>query len=345
MNHTLASFIFAKNTKNQVGNKIKILDFDEGEFSDTIMKLADIRKPLVNGVRYEYFVFELDYENEGEILSVSMFANQDMNAIKFEFPFMQMEGRLESKKQAKDLSQLSDLFLLNVIPVDQNFIEVASKYQDTEIKNIYYEINGNYKNLFANTLEQEVIYEDGMYYLALGADYGLWEEATEIDIKKNLKKRNFDPIDDPKIIRLAKQGINGAITNEDKVTNLISFVSNYIEDDMTIGNLSTVYDIINRQKGDCSEHAFLFNVLARSIGIPSRQVVGYVFDLESNHYSGHAWNEIAIDGYWYPVDPMWNGWLPSKLHIKSNEEKDVILHGLSLKLIKIEYENGKVKYL
>ena len=118
-------------------------------------------------------------------------------------------------------------------------------------------------------------------------------------------------------------------------------MSNYIENDMMIGNLTTVYDIINKQKGDCTEHAFLFNVLARSIGIPSRQVVGYAFDPESNHYGGHAWNEIVIDGYWHPVDPMWNEWLPNTSHIKSNEKKDVALHGLSLKLVKIEYKNGK----
>ena len=111
MNHYLAPFIFVKDTKNKVGKKIKILDFDEGEFSNTMMKLADIKKSLVNGVHYEYFVFEIDYEIEGEILSGSMFVDKDMKPIKFEFPSMRLEGRLESKEQAKDLNSLLDLFI------------------------------------------------------------------------------------------------------------------------------------------------------------------------------------------------------------------------------------------
>ena len=231
---------------------------------------------------------------------------------------------LEDKEIAQDISNQRDFYLANTIPLDRDFFQIFENNPNTYVKNMFLEIQGNYNNQIPTAFQQEVVQIEGKNYLVLGnafaeSEYGIWEEATKSDIQKNLEKKNFDPIDDPKIISLAKKGIKGATNIEDKITNLLAFVSNYIEDTYALGSVTTVYDIIEPKSGDCSEHAFLFNVLARSIGIPSRIASGYAYDPQSQTFGGHAWNEVVVDGYWYPVDPTWN-WDSVYGHIKEDEK-------------------------
>ena len=87
----------------------------------------------------------------------------------------------------------------------------------------------------------------------------------------------------------------------DRVQLLLNYVDTYIEDDYLTNPLS-VYDILEKKTGDCSEHALLFNTLARAAGIPSRELTG-LMNYEDNKFGLHAWNEVVIEGYWYPVDP------------------------------------------
>ncbi len=57
------------------------------------------------------------------------------------------------------------------------------------------------------------------------------------------------------------------------------------------------------KEGDCDEHTDLFIALTRTVGIPSRRVVGHLFrggpDPEP-----HAWGEVYLESKgWIPVDP------------------------------------------
>ena len=257
----------------------------------------------------------------------------------------QMEIRLEDKEIATDLSNKQDLFIANNIPLDRDYWEIIQNYPNTNVKNIFLEIQGNYNNQFPTAIQQEVIQVDGSNYLILagvlhGTDYGMIESATTIDIEENLKKKDFDPIDDPSIISMATKGINGAITTLDKVNNLLEFVSDYIEDDLGISKTTTVYDIIESKSGDCSEHSQLFNVLARSVGIPSRVVSGYAYDYQTKKFISHAWNEVVMDDMWIPVDPTWNSSLILG-HIKENESLPIFINNLEFRLALIEFENGE----
>ena len=108
----------------------------------------------------------------------------------------------------------------------------------------------------------------------------------------------------------------------------------YIEDDYLTNPLS-VYDILEKKTGDCSEHALLFNTLARAAGIPSRELTG-LMNYEDNKFGLHAWNEVVIEGYWYPVDPTWNYLFPPLTHIKFQHLKDVPAT-FNFKLIELEY--------
>lgn len=94
----------------------------------------------------------------------------------------------------------------------------------------------------------------------------------------------------------------------DKVKTLVNFVSDFIENSDVLSQ-SSVQSILNNPKGDCTEHALLFVALARSSGIPAREVNGllYLGD-EQQKYQAHVWAEVFIQHRWLAVDPTWDRW-------------------------------------
>jgi len=65
------------------------------------------------------------------------------------------------------------------------------------------------------------------------------------------------------------------------------------------------------QSGYCEHYASAFTIIMRSLGIPSRVVVGYQGGsrvnngqfLEVRYSDAHAWSEVWVDGQWRRVDP------------------------------------------
>jgi transglutaminase-like putative cysteine protease len=60
--------------------------------------------------------------------------------------------------------------------------------------------------------------------------------------------------------------------------------------------------MMRAKRGICYDYASLFASMLRSIGIPSKLVMGYTSYMETYH----AWNEVYIDGKWQTVDPTYD---------------------------------------
>jgi len=164
--------------------------------------------------------------------------------------------------------------------------------------------------------------------------------AEEID--QNLKATTEIPVNHPKVVDLARQAVAGAGTTTEKVARLVQFVETYIIDDYNANPL-TIFDIIAKRRGDCSEHARLFTALARALAIPCREVSGlaYVGDDLKGFYP-HAWNEVVIDGYWVPVDPTWGQTTIDATHIRfaidENEMFQIMAAVPSMKITVLEFK-------
>jgi transglutaminase-like putative cysteine protease len=63
---------------------------------------------------------------------------------------------------------------------------------------------------------------------------------------------------------------------------------------------------------------------------------------EVQAFGGHAWNEVAIDGSWIPVDPTWNQVQVDATHIKigHGDEGETahlwVLGRLAFRLVSVE---------
>ncbi|WP_339512405.1 transglutaminase family protein [Pseudomonas sp. RL_15y_Pfl2_60] len=68
-------------------------------------------------------------------------------------------------------------------------------------------------------------------------------------------------------------------------------------------------------RGVCQDHTHAFLACARSLGVPSRYVSGYLYTDDSDHLASHAWAEAWLDGAWYSFDITNNLTLPER-HLK-----------------------------
>ncbi len=87
---------------------------------------------------------------------------------------------------------------------------------------------------------------------------------------------------------------------------LMAWIADNIEQE-AVGGVPSALDVLESRVGDCNEHSALFAALARSVGVPTRIVVGLVF--VDGHFGYHAWNEVLTADGWLSLDATW-GQLP-----------------------------------
>lgn len=103
---------------------------------------------------------------------------------------------------------------------------------------------------------------------------------------------------DEDIIAAARQAVKGTENALEAVRALSAWVQGYIEAGMIAETLSGP-EVLACKKGKCSEFSTLFASLSRSIGIPTRIVLGE--RMVAGQWVGHMWNEAYV-GRWITVD-------------------------------------------
>jgi transglutaminase-like putative cysteine protease len=104
---------------------------------------------------------------------------------------------------------------------------------------------------------------------------------------------------------LAREIVVEALPGYDQVSNIVDWVRDSIKyiPGSSDSALSAI-EINQHGYGVCRDLAHLAIALCRSISIPARLVVGYLYQLEPMDL--HAWFEAYIGGRWYTFDPTQN---------------------------------------
>jgi transglutaminase-like putative cysteine protease len=89
-------------------------------------------------------------------------------------------------------------------------------------------------------------------------------------------------------------GYNQVAAIEDWLRNTIRY--EYSSSDMQVSAI----EVNNRQWGVCRDLSHLGIALCRSLSIPARMVVGYLYGLQPMDL--HAWFEAYVGGRWYTFD-------------------------------------------
>tara|TARA_B100000989_G_scaffold142368_1_gene106031 strand:+ start:476 stop:2014 length:1539 start_codon:yes stop_codon:yes gene_type:complete len=317
----------------------KFFDFEELSYLKYVFTIKDIIKTKVNGLDYTYYKVNLDQKN---VRNGDMQLNAeyliDLKGKYLNFNMMEIfEFRSENEDEAKNLDKNSKFFLNAGIDLNN---KLPDEIYTKDVESINYELTGDGNAIYNGGLQKVTKISNDKYLVEVGSPQ-LLEKVSNNDVNFYLKSSSRYPSNSSKIINFAKKVINNEKSDELKIEKLMNFVSEYIEDDYE-SNSESVLDIIDKKKGDCTEHSLLFTTMARSIGLPTREVTGWAYD-GNKKYVLHAWVEVAMNVdnvfYWVPIDPTWNLSIPL-IHIKSSG-KNFINNNLSINLKEINFTDGE----
>jgi len=108
--------------------------------------------------------------------------------------------------------------------------------------------------------------------------------------------------DDPRIVAFARTATLSLPDTDKMALALEEYVHRTVTTIDFRQVMATASDVVRQRSGDCSELAVLLAAAARAHKLPSRVVVGLVYDPEHEAFVYHMWNEIWSSGRWMPLD-------------------------------------------
>jgi len=127
--------------------------------------------------------------------------------------------------------------------------------------------------------------------------------VTGDEFKPQLTETDFLKPANEKIIARSKEWTKGSVDALSAVKSLSRNVFELMNGGSMIAETLSGPEVLECREGKCSEFSTLFGSLARSLGIPTRIVLGD--RLANGHWVGHMWNECWV-GEWVTVDSTTN---------------------------------------
>ncbi|HIA37316.1 MAG TPA: hypothetical protein EYN89_11445 [Flavobacteriales bacterium] len=294
----------------EIGSRITSLEIDcaTGKAERIENKLIEKKQTLIGGKKVKKYTVLLKYEDLGEMQGTVL-----SDGTTIEFSIGPLKLFLEPEKVAQ-----SDINFFNINETASLKIKEPIKdYQKLSLLKLKISSSPpiDIKNSFQQITKKN---KDGSYSISLGSKTQYREKFDPTAYAKELQGTAKYPIKSPTITALVKEILNGAKTDNEKVWRLLAFVSNTLIDDY-MANSEDALEIMNRHKGDCTEHAILFTTLARAAGIPAREALGLVYnDVDkAPGFGAHAWAEVALGGEWIGLDPTWRERVIEPIRIKT----------------------------
>lgn len=134
------------------------------------------------------------------------------------------------------------------------------------------------------------------------------EKELDLNIKdlnlvylQSIQNINWDK--DMEFIKKAKEITKRAKTDKEKVEIIHDYVTKIEYDKKKAETLEPWYlpkldEIYKKNKGICYDYASIFAGMTRSVGIPTKLIMGYTEEVDEYH----AWNQVYLDGKWITID-------------------------------------------
>ena len=105
-----------------------------------------------------------------------------------------------------------------------------------------------------------------------------------------------------RLLAAALEITRGKAPGYDQVTSIVDWIRREIPYDYAGSeSLVSAAEVLQRKTGVCRDYAHLGIALCRSLCIPARMVVGYLYELQPMDL--HAWFEAYVGDRWYSFDP------------------------------------------
>ena len=217
--------------------------------------------------------------------------------------------------QSTIMSQHEAMSPLNEIPelMVSLFVEPSEPIQNGAIqRTLTLKVkakDGSKLSLPTSGAQRAVEQEDGSVVLQINLDSPAVATESELNNKEYLAASALCDGTDQVVAAIAAEAIEDLpiyATDLEKALALRSKVFTFIKDK----NMSTAFASASQtardKKGDCSEHGVLLCGLLRSVGIPSRGVMGMVYvpnyHAPNGVFGWHMWSQALIGGKWIDLD-------------------------------------------
>ena len=298
----------------------KTSDFNGGEFNEHISYYKYVAKKnlVLNGVLTTIHKLEQKDDRDDEVTQYEC----DGSGKLIRGNIGPVTFRLEDEATARQLgTQGVDLIEASSVPTNVRMGDPR------KLKQVLLKISG-IKYTLANSHRQLLTADgkgSGWTTLMLSRDFKSPDKTplTKEQLQQFLKATPTIQSDSPEIKEFSAR-IVGSETNPIKKAELLqASVFQLIGKDVN-RNSNTALEVLERKAGDCTEHALLFNALARAAGIPSREVTGLMYTQSPEpQFYWHVWNEIYDGARWISVDPTWDEVFVDAGHLKIADDNTI----------------------
>lgn len=229
-----------------------------------------------------------------------------------------MTMRLEPEDVAKDVDYSNDVIVSNAAYVDTPIAQPRTR------ESLYLFLDGplGADHVFSDLRQTMRIQEDGYYFSSRMFPV---EEVDAVSIpvmdeelQKWLAPTTFVQSDHPLLKEKALEIVGGETDSWEATKLLSQWVYDHVHSTFS-ARLTNALEVLNNLEGDCTEHSILFIGLARSLGLPAREVAGLIYvEGSPPGFYFHQWAKVWI-GAWIDVDPTFNQPLADVTHIKLGE--------------------------
>jgi hypothetical protein len=124
---------------------------------------------------------------------------------------------------------------------------------------------------------------------------------------------------DPGVIRLSRTAAGNAVDPWEKAKAIQHWVFTNVKKKNFETAFAAANEVARNMEGDCTEHSVLTATLCRAQGIPTRVVVGLLYDEPHSGFGFHMWNEVYVNRRWVAIDSAWDQTDVDAVHVKLAE--------------------------
>lgn len=299
--------------------------------------------------------FKVDSEFQG--LHQEVWIDKDGNIYKQSAAIagIQFTSVRETEEQARDLSFIAN-DVREMAPMAgnmQDLLDASKIIPDKPLKNpaavsqLSVKIYGaNEEQLVLDGVKQVKITENNSFItvqinkmvystLAVGTEAASLPFENDVMLRPYLGEDLFIQTSHPDIQAKALEVAAGAKSPWEASVKIAEWLYQNIAKEIR-GTIPSSIEVLRSMKGDCNEHSTLFTAMARAVGVPAKLVAGLVYQDDGFYY--HAWNEVYINGQWYPLDATLNRIEMDAAHIKLAEGSLDQQSGIATLMGKVDIE-------
>mgnify|MGYP001593871855 FL=1 len=217
--------------------------------------------------------------------------------------------------------------VINKNKLDNGIISVNYN-KDSKIKVMISKDNKKYSyNLNNQSIQIPLQLGNGQYnvFILENIEGNKYKVLSKENIKLQLQDQNkvylqsiqlINWNNDMNAIKKAKELTQYCKDDEEKVMAIYNYVINNIDYDynkaktVKTGYVPCIDEVIKNSKGICYDYSSLFAGMLRSVGVPTKLVMGYKNDIKTYH----AWNQVYLQksNKWVTIDTTYDSCLKNK---------------------------------